>query len=712
VKIFLITPPFTQLNTPYPATAYLKPVLERESHEVRQIDLGNLVARKVFSSEGLGRLYGDLESRHRRGEYAGLDRFLSLKQVYLSTIDSVSTFLKGENDGASYLINRAGWLPEGERLESVPAGQSFDDARHRATLYLEEISDIITAYCDSSYGFSRYAERIAQSPPSFDPVEAELNKPLSLIRTISREILDEILDEEKPDLCGFSVPFPGNLIGALDGAASVKEKFPDIKTLMGGGYANTELRELSDPRIFRYMDYITLDDGERPLVNLCRHLEGKIGRGELVRTFSLSLTGAIEYIVGQDGDFKQCELPAPDYRGLMEEPYFSLLPLANPMHRLWSDGKWVKMTLAHGCYWHRCAFCDTSLDYIKRFEPDKAESLADKIEALIENTGLRAFHFVDEAAPPALLKALAIELIRRDIAISWWTNIRFEKSFTPDLCRLLARSGCIAVSGGLEVASDRMLDLMDKGVTVPQVASVAGAFHSSGILVHAYLMYGFPGQEEQEIIDALENVRQLFEEGLIDSAFWHQFALTAHSPVGKNPERFTITVTGPEREGFARNDLLYLESREYNPDNYGTGLSLALQAYMRGEGFDIPVRKWFPFKTPKPGVKRDFIRRIIRDKSSSREINEKSLFLWIGHDPFWNDGQMEIHDCDGAERIPMQKKEWIFLSELIKICHIRGRGAASLGDLEELCTQNDLDLSAFMNSETASLLATYGWLIL
>ena len=134
------------------------------------------------------------------------------------------------------------------------------------------------------------------------------------------------------------------------------------------------------------------------------------------------------------------------------------------------------------------------------------------------------------------MKELALELLSRRMNVSWWTNIRYEKQFTPDLCRLLARSGCIAVSGGLEVASDRMLELMDKGVTVKQVVEVTRAFRDADIMVHSYLMYGFPGQNEQELIDALETIRQMFQAGLIQSAYWHQ-VLPDRSQPGRKKSR-------------------------------------------------------------------------------------------------------------------------------------------------------------------------------
>src|SRR6185312_10968974 len=168
-------------------------------------------------------------------------------------------------------------------------------------------------------------------------------------------------------------------------------------------------------------------------------------------------------------------------------------------------------------------------------------------------TGQTGFHFVDEAAPPAALEALANRLIERGVVITWWGNIRFEKAFTPELCKLLARSGCVAVSGGLEVASDRLLALMKKGVTVEQVARVTRAFSTAGVMVHAYLMYGFPTETAQDTVDALERVRQLFAEGCVQSAFWHRFTATAHSPIGQEPKLFGIRLHREPAVTFARN---------------------------------------------------------------------------------------------------------------------------------------------------------------
>jgi radical SAM superfamily enzyme YgiQ (UPF0313 family) len=288
--------------------------------------------------------------------------------------------------------------------------------------------------------------------------------------------------------------------------------------------------------------------------------------------------------------------------------------MLNPMHRLWSDGRWNKLTVAHGCYWKKCSFCDVSLDYISRYETASASLLVDRIEQIITETGQTGFHFVDEAAPPKILKALAEELIRRRVVISWWGNIRFEKTFTPELADLLAKSGCIAMSGGLEVASNRLLDLMKKGVSVAQVAKVTKSFADAGILVHAYLMYGFPTQTVQETVDALEYVRQLFEQGCIQSGFFHRFICTVHSPVGKNPAEYGIELVPLPETTFAKNDVSFIDPTNVDHDLLGLGLKKAIYNFMHGVGLEEDVRTWFESldqRLPKPLVNKNFIAKAL-----------------------------------------------------------------------------------------------------
>ena len=200
------------------------------------------------------------------------------------------------------------------------------------------------------------------------------------------------------------------------------------------------------------------------------------------------------------------------------------------------------------------------------------------------------------------------------------------------MCLLLKASGCIGVSGGLEVASDRLLALIQKGITVAQVARVNKNFTEAGIMVHAYLMYGFPTQTAQETIDSLEMVRQLFEAGILQSAFWHQFTMTAHSPVGLEPEKFKVLALKAASINFADNDIAHSDPTGADHESFSFGLKKSLLNFMHGSCLDYPLHKWFDFKVPKTLVPSDFIIKSIQEEDFIKHKPETKI-VWLGNLP-------------------------------------------------------------------------------
>jgi radical SAM superfamily enzyme YgiQ (UPF0313 family) len=626
----------TQLNTPYPSTAYLTGFLRSKGVSCTQADLGIEMVLRLFSRGGVSRIFDDL-GRRKEALPTEARRMLANRAAIVDSIDPVVTYLQGKAPELARLFARRGALPQGPRFRNrqpLPRRASDEDrAKRTATLFLEDLADLVLATVTPHFALSRYAEHIARSASSFDGLLSSLERAPSLTDQFMLDALWKHMNHVKPNLVGLSVPFPGNLYGAFRIARALKERHSDIVIALGGGYVNTELRRLSDARVFSYVDFVTLDDGERPLLSLVEHLAGQRPLKALCRTFYLN-HARVEFADDVSvRNFSMNETGCPTYQGLELDRYLSILDSANPMHRLWSEGHWNKLTVAHGCYWKQCTFCDVGLDYISRYEITPTDHLVGQIERLIDETGRRTFHFVDEAAPPAALKALALALLERDIRISWWGNIRFEEAFSPDLCRLLAASGCIAVTAGLEAASDRLLEKMKKGITCEQTVRVASAFRSAGILVHAYLMYGFPSETLHETIDALERVRQMFASDLLQSAFWHRFTATAHSPIGLNPKSSGVNILGPKFEGFAENDLIHIDRHGDTPEWIGEGLRRSMLNFLEGRGLDMDVRQWFDHPTPRPRVSAGWTSRVLERRQGRDDARAERRLVWLGRPP-------------------------------------------------------------------------------
>ncbi|MBF7090109.1 radical SAM protein [Flavobacterium sp. ALJ2] len=744
-KLFIITPPFTQLNTPYPATAYIKGFLNTKNIESVQADLGIEVILELFSKKGLHDLFefcsassaSSLEP-NSKFEVSGntisdnSKRIFALQEEYLKTIDAVIAFLQGKNPTLALQICQEDFLPEASRFAQLEELDwafgtmgTQDKAKHLATLYLEDISDFIVECIDENFGFSRYAERLGRSANSFDELYQALQQEPTYIDEVLISILKERIELVKPTLFLISVPFPGNLYSAFRSAQWVKQNYPEIKISMGGGFPNTELRSLSDKRVFEFFDFITLDDGEVPIEELISSLNPSEGEEtkKYKRTFLLEDGEVVYKNNSLKQDYKQSQVGTPDYSDLPLNKYISVIEIVNPMHRMWSDGRWNKLTMAHGCYWGKCTFCDISLDYIKVYEPVAASLLCDRMEDMMEQTGQNGFHYVDEAAPPALMRALALEILRRKLAVTWWTNIRFEKSFSADLCLLLKASGCIAVSGGLEVASDRLLKLIDKGVTVEQVAKVTRNFTEAGIMVHAYLMYGYPTQTVQETVDSLEMVRQLFEAGVLQSGFWHQFAMTAHSPVGMYPEKFGVKKATEAIGSFANNDIDYTDSTGINHDKFSFGLKKSLFNFMHGICFDYELQDWFDFKIPKTKIGSDFIYDALQE-SEDFNIKPTAKIVWLGGKPFvesftkskkgnsWEMLTLTFHDKKESFSIQTNKNEGEWLVEMLQKISVAKTKTYTFQEIKADFETSFEDFELFWYSKPVNTLREFGLLVL
>ena len=691
------------------------------------MDLGIEVILSIFSKTGLRQLFQQAD-QEAIANNENSKRIYELREDYMNCVDSVIQFLQGKNQTLARQINSLNFLPQASRFANLEDLEwAFgnmgiqDQAKHLATLFLEDLSDFIVDAVDVNFGFSRYAEKLGRSANSFDELHASLQEKPTYIDSITLTILAKKIASVQPKLVCFSVPFPGNLYAAFRCAQWIKKNYPTVKVAMGGGFPNTELRSLKDKRVFDYFDFITLDDGELPIEILVKNSSSETPK-RYKRTFLLH-AGEVSYKNDSPlSDYKQAQVGTPDYSDLLLDQYVSVIEVANPMHSLWTDGRWNKLTMAHGCYWAKCSFCDVSLDYIKLYEPVTAKLLVDRMEELIAATGETGFHFVDEAAPPALMRELALEILRRKLTVTWWTNIRFEKSFSKDLCQLLAASGCIAVSGGLEVASERLLKLIEKGVTVEQVARVTQNLTEAGVMVHAYLMYGYPTQTVQETIDSLEMVRQLFELGIVQSGFWHQFALTAHSPIGLNPEAYGISPK-LEKIEFANNDVAFTDQTNIDHSKYNAGLKKSLYNYMHAIGFDLPLQEWFEFKVPSTTIPANYIENCLIEQ---QHFNTKpsAKILWLGSEPTskvisktkkgqtWKNVQLSFNGKTSHFEINLTHEEGTWLIKMLKDCSISTKKQMNYQQIKEDFENQLENFELFWYSKQMEKLKESGLLLL
>jgi hypothetical protein len=299
MRVMLVTPPMIQLNTPYPATAYLTGFLRQQALpglEVTQADASIQLFLRLYSAPLVERMAEELRTRARAMKRAGMPPaiafFLEHADRYADTVGPAIRFLQRRDPSLAFRIVGRAYLPEGPRFGQVTHDDALlaafgtlgttEQARYLASLYVDDLADVWKLGIDPRFELARYGERLGASAASFDPLQAALDGEPTLVDLTLDQITAELITG-KPDVVAITAPFPGNVYGAFRMARTIRQLAPGTKLVLGGGWVNTELRSLRDPRVFDYFDYVTLDDGERPLLNLLARLGGRDAK--LVRTY-------------------------------------------------------------------------------------------------------------------------------------------------------------------------------------------------------------------------------------------------------------------------------------------------------------------------------------------------------------------------------------------------------------------------------------------
>lgn len=706
-----------------PATFELAKKAGYQIDSVEWKDLSIELFHRIFSKEGISQLFHNtkdkalkmaLEAENQGDEITAynLRRYVLTKDSWINWIDKIVALLVENKSGRETLHEfvRSAHVPRGSRMETYLANLnrevSVDDGYLLASLALADLADYITTVYDNNFALIRYAESICASDLSKEEILKTTNSPVlkdylsplveNLINTVStsqqsaftqtepiltRPQLETLSQTEAPSqkpqqepsfLFSVSVPFPGTFAAAMFICKQLKSTFgKNALITLGGGYVNTALRSVNQAELATYIDCFSYDRGYSFYTELLANglpaaaayqtesvFGGEVAQGKANQTKTSSTSSNRQELVEIE-NFMTKNV-APDYDGIDFAKYPRLADDINPMHRIWSDGAWLKAYLAHGCYWHRCLFCDTKLDYVNCYKPVNIKNLYSSLLEQAKKSGVYGVHFVDEAAPPKMLEDFAS--LNKDKALTFWGNIRFEKAFSRDLADILAKGGLIGVSGGIEMACGEGLSNINKGIDIKTLVFSLAAFKEAGILTHAYMIYGYYNETPQMLIDSAETLRQLFKAGLLDSSFFHKFTLTKHSTLfaeweaGKHPDLHPI---------FPKNNFTDYELHfkgEEKSEKYGAPLSLAVNAWMHKKSLDKPVEKWFNFPMPKPTVKKDFVEKALEEYeiAKNQSYKEKMPSTLSSADFAWLPDSVEI--------LPSGKNQfqlsWVFMGEI------------------------------------------------
>ena len=385
----------------------------------------------------------------------------------------------------------------------------------------------------------------------------ELTNPLTLARIVGpfRGYFEQRFlpwaAEQRFDLIGLNVTYTSQLPYALWLARELRRVLPQSYIVCGG----TEISDIWKytlqrerlGELFAGVDACIVGEGESAFVEL---LEGlRAGRRPTSLANGVVFAGDRTISPPPRITYENLDaLPTPEYALLEDRGYFSPTPL-------------VYYSPTRGCYWNRCTFCDYGLNFGTPTSPWRQRKLETVIEDLRKIAGHARFVYlsVDVLAPATIVK-LARVLADEGIEVRWGAEVRLERHFSADACEALRRSGCVGVSVGFESGSQRILDAIDKGTKLSDIAATLGHFHDNDIAVQ---MMGFTGFPSETAAEALESVAflDLHRENWTVAGLG-DFILTPGAIVAMRPGDFGIVEHGPH----ANDDIArILRFREATP---------------------------------------------------------------------------------------------------------------------------------------------------
>jgi anaerobic magnesium-protoporphyrin IX monomethyl ester cyclase len=509
--ILLIYPPYGTPVYPYISIPVLAGYLRSRNIGVSALDANSAYFRELIR-----------EDRIREAQAIARARLSELNEksmLSFSEIVELARLIRILSDSTG-LTDRMYWIGDPDTKWKPDERMRTVDAAINLVSYLDfpEIVDTQGAFARYFSTYSEYATRdllVGMEEKGRDT-------------QILEHILIPALEKHAPGIVGFSVCFPSQVLPAFKCARIVKRMRPRVHVCMGGSFISCHMRNLKETRLFDVIDSFVLDDGEISLERLAGELaktEPDLGR----------VPGLIYRLKGKI--CKNDPAPVLDLESL-PPPAYDILALDD--YLIPRKGMLLSYRLSRGCSWGRCAFCRSEMSMVCHHQQPSADHIFEQLRSFVAETGVRGFHFTDDAASPDVLEALSRRIVSEKLGVVWVTHARFDPRLTLERCRLMRQAGCWHLALGLESYNDRILRLMGKGTTTKLIDRVLSNIAWAGIPATVYMILGLPTETEQEALASCAKVRELVADGLIARCHYSLFRIESYSPIASHPERYGI----------------------------------------------------------------------------------------------------------------------------------------------------------------------------
>ncbi|MBQ8476666.1 radical SAM protein, partial [bacterium] len=344
--------------------------------------------------------------------------------------------------------------------------------------------------------------------------------------------IDDIISQ-KPDLIGISINSTTQIVSALTLALELKKK-KCAKIIIGGNFFSRLQESIEKhPDFFKYFcDYLMLEEGETPNLELCRYLEGEISIKDVPNLMYLENKKVIqnpmckplemsEQVVSDLGDFKKDNYLTPEIV--------------------------IPMQSSRGCYWGKCSFCDH--DYGQKLSIKKTEQFVSELKTIIEKYNINHFEFIDECISPSYLEKMSEIIAQNNLEVRFFNNARLENEFSEEILKKAYNAGLRMLLWGFESASEKIMKAINKGIDVNKRSEILKRAKEAGIWNFLFIFFGFPTEtkeDAQETIDFIKN-----KTDLISSYCRSFFTLGKHTTLRQTPETFSITKIYKDKEEFS-----------------------------------------------------------------------------------------------------------------------------------------------------------------